>query len=97
MEAMLTYPHPEVLDPEGGRYGLGVVDFSETLGTNAFGHAGSALGYSAAALYLPDLGAAMAWAINTGESPPELAATLMGSVWRSMSAVVLRNLAPEGG
>ena len=97
LEAMLTYPHPEVLDPEGGRYGLGVVDFSEILGTEVFGHAGSALGYSAAALYLPDLGVAIAWAINTGESPPELAGTLMASVWRSVSAVVLRNLAPEGG
>jgi len=96
LEAMLTYPQPEELDPEGGRYGLGVVDFSEILGADVFGHAGSALGYSAAALYLPEYGVAMAWAINTGESPSELANALMGRVWRSMSGVVFRHLAPEG-
>jgi D-alanyl-D-alanine carboxypeptidase len=95
LEAMLTYPHPQGLDPEGGRYGLGVVDFSEILGANVIGHAGSALGYSAAALYLPDHGVAMAWAINTGESPSELANTLMGGVWRSLSSVVFQHLVPE--
>jgi D-alanyl-D-alanine carboxypeptidase len=91
---MLTYPDPEVLDPEGGRYGLGVVDFSGVLGSEVYGHAGSALGYSAAALFLPDHGVAMAWAMNTGESPPELANTLMGNVWASVSSVLFRHLGP---
>jgi hypothetical protein len=91
---MLTYPDPPELDPEGARYGLGVVDFSEILGADVFGHAGSALGYSAAALYLPEYGVAMAWAINTGESPPELAGTLMGRVWRALSSVLFQHLAP---
>ena len=94
LEAMLTFPEPAELDPEGGRYGLGVVGFSEILGRNVIGHAGSALGYSAAALYLPDFGVGMAWAINTGESPPELANTLMGNVWRSLSSVISKNLGP---
>jgi D-alanyl-D-alanine carboxypeptidase len=97
LEAMLTYPQPEELDPEGGRYGLGVVDFSEILGTNVVGHAGSALGYSAAALFLPDYGVALAWAVNTGESPTELANAIMSGVWRSLSSVVLQHLEPQGG
>ena len=92
LEAMLTYPQPERLDPEGGKYGLGVVDFSEILGTNVIGHAGSALGYSAAALYMPDHGVAIAWAINTGESPRELANAIMGNAWRGLSTVVLEHL-----
>lgn len=96
LEAMLTFPDLAELDPEGGRYGLGVVDFSEILGRNVIGHAGSALGYSAAALYLRDSGVAMAWAINTGESPPELADTLMGNVWRSLSSVIFQNLGSGG-
>jgi len=94
LDAMLTYPDPEELDPEGGRYGLGVVDYSGVLGEKVYGHAGSALGFSAAALYLSDYGVAMAWAINTGESRSELANTLMANVWRSLSSVVIRNLSP---
>jgi len=92
LEAMLSVPDSVEFDPEGGRYGLGVVDFSGILGWNVLGHAGSALGYSAAALYLPDPGVVMAWAINTGESPPELANTLMGTVWRSLSSVIFQHL-----
>jgi len=92
LEAMLSFPDSVGLDPEGGRYGLGVVDFSGILGRNVLGHAGSALGYSAAALYLPDSGVVMAWAVNTGESPPELANTIMGIVWHSLSSVIFQNL-----
>lgn len=92
LDAMLTYPEPDELDPEGARYGLGVVDFSRILGMNVIGHAGSALGYSAAALYLQDYGVAVAWAINTGESPTDLADAIMGRVWREFSSVVRQNL-----
>lgn len=82
----------ESLNHGRGEYDLGVVDFSGILGWNVLGHAGSALGYSAAALYLPDSGVVMAWAVNTGESPPELANTIMGIVWRSLSSVIFQNL-----
>jgi hypothetical protein len=71
-----------------------VAYFSGSLGSKVYGHAGSALGYSAAALFLPDHGVAMAWAMNAGESPPELASTLMGNVWDSLSSVVFRHLGP---
>ena len=52
LAAMLSFPEDVLPDPEGARYGLGVVDYSETLGVQALGHGGSSLGYSAAALYL---------------------------------------------
>jgi D-alanyl-D-alanine carboxypeptidase len=94
LEAMLTFPDTPELDPDGDRYGLGVVGFSERLGVQVIGHAGSALGYSAAALYLPEYGAALAWAINTGESPADLAATLMGRTWTSLLAVLRTELTP---
>ena len=37
----------------------------------------------------PDI--ALAWAINTGESPPELAAGLMQKTWSALSQVLLGN------
>jgi D-alanyl-D-alanine carboxypeptidase len=88
LQEMLTIPETTLPDPEGRRYGLGVVDFSEVLGTNVIGHGGSSLGYSAAALYLPEYGISLAWSINTGESPRELANELMGNTWTSLSQVL---------
>lgn len=92
MEEMLTIPDVSETDPEGGLYGLGVVDYSEVLGMKVIGHGGSSLGYSAAALYLPEYGASLAWTINTGESPTELAESLMGNTWSSLSEVLQANL-----
>lgn len=93
--AMLTYPQVTRRDPEGGIYGLGVVDYSDILGMRVFGHGGSALGYSAGALYLPDYRASVAWTINTGESPVELADQLMGWTWSALSDVIQVNQTPE--
>jgi CubicO group peptidase (beta-lactamase class C family) len=92
MEEMLTYPETELGDPGGGLYGLGVVDYQAVLGMPAIGHGGSALGYSAAALYLPEDGISVAWLINTGESPPELAGQMMGDTWSVFSEALKRNL-----
>lgn len=91
LREMLTIPETTLSDPEGGRYGLGVVDFSEILGTNVIGHGGSSLGYSAAALYLPEYGISLAWSINTGESPRLLADELMGNTWTSLSQVLFEH------
>jgi D-alanyl-D-alanine carboxypeptidase len=87
LREMLTIPETTLPDPEGGRYGLGVVDFSEILGTRVIGHGGSSLGYSAGALYLPEYGLSVAWSINTGESPRGLADNLMQSTWSNLSHV----------
>jgi D-alanyl-D-alanine carboxypeptidase len=86
---MRTIPAVQAYDPEGGLYGLGLVDFSGIVGHPVFGHGGSALGYSAAALYLPEEKIALAWAINTGESPPDLAANLMAHTWSALSDVLI--------
>ena len=91
---MLSFPDTALPDPEGGRYGLGIVDFSDVLGENVIGHGGSALGYSAAALYLPDEGISLAWAINTGESPRELADSLMMNTWEALSGVIISHCFP---
>ena len=91
LEAMLTYPQTAQRDPEGGRYGLGVVDYAEILGVQAIGHAGSALGYAGAAVYLPDYDVTIAWLINTGESPPALASQMMGSSWKALFEVIREN------
>ncbi len=88
---MLTYPDVTILDPDGGVYGLGVVDYTQVLGLKAIGHGGSSLGYSAAALYLPEYGASVAWAINTGEGPPELASQIMSDTWTGLSEVIQLN------
>lgn len=85
---MLAVPESALPDPEGGRYGLGVVDFSKIVGVPVIGHGGSALGYSAAALYLPEKEIALAWSINTGESPPELANELMNNTVDAFSQVL---------
>lgn len=89
LHQMYTRPETAVPDPEGGKYGLGVADFDDGLGLHAIGHAGSSLGYSAAALYLPDRAITLAWAINTGESPRELAERLMRRTWSELSRVLL--------
>jgi D-alanyl-D-alanine carboxypeptidase len=89
LQQMLAIPETELGDPEGGKYGLGVVDFSDILGVPVIGHGGSALGYSAAALYLPEQEIALAWSINTGESPPELANELMNNMWTALSEVLI--------
>lgn len=88
LKEMLAYPEVTRRDPEGGVYGLGVVDFTDRLGVPVLGHGGSSLGYSAAALYLPQSGNSVAWLINTGESPRELADRLMSHVWSSLLAVL---------
>lgn len=88
LKEMLAYPEVTRRDPEGGVYGLGVVDFTDRLGVPVLGHGGSSLGYSAAALYLPQSGTSVAWLINTGESPRELADRLMSHVWSSLLAVL---------
>ncbi len=89
LQQMLAIPETELGDPEGGKYGLGVVDFSNILGVPVIGHGGSALGYSAAALYLPEQDIALAWSINSGESPPELANELMNNTWTALSEVLI--------
>ena len=91
LREMLTIPETTLPDPEGGRYGLGVVDFSEILGTRAIGHGGSSLGYSAGALYLPEYGLSVAWSINTGESPRGLADKLMQNTWSNLSQVLFEH------
>ena len=65
-----------------------MVDYSGILGTRAIGHAGSAVGYSAALLYFPEHGVSLAWLVNTGEGPTELADDLMGAVWSALSRVL---------
>jgi len=58
---------------------------------HAIGHGGSSLGYSAAAIYLPEFSTSVVWLINTGESPPELAGQIMGHFWSSISDVIVQN------
>lgn len=89
LKEMLHIPSGLRPDPEGGRYGLGIVDFSEFLDVHAIGHGGSSLGYSAAALYLPDYDVSVAWSINTGEGPRTLADRLMQRTWIRLSQVLL--------
>jgi D-alanyl-D-alanine carboxypeptidase len=91
---MLTYPQVTLRDPEGGIYGLGVVDYSDMLDTQVYGHLGSSLGYTAAALYLPEYGVSVAWLINTGESPVELAGYMMFDTWSALSDVIRTNREP---
>jgi D-alanyl-D-alanine carboxypeptidase len=91
LEEMLTYPEVSLRDPEGGIYGLGVVDYTYINGTQVFGHLGSSLGYSAAALYLPEYGISVAWLINTGQSPVELAGYMMFDIWSALSDIFRTN------
>jgi len=96
LREMTTFPAVAVPDPEGRRYGLGIVDFTdEDVGMRVFGHGGSALGFCAFALYLPDYGATVAWVANTGESPQALAADIMGHTWKAISDVLRANLDPQ--
>jgi D-alanyl-D-alanine carboxypeptidase len=88
---MLTIPEADQRDPEGGLYGLGVVDYSNILDEQAIGHLGSSLGYTAAALYLPEYEVSVAWLINTGQSPHDLAARLMRETWSSVIKLVKNN------
>lgn len=87
-EEMLAFPETTLPDPEGGLYGLGVIDFTERLGVPVLGHGGSSLGYSAAALYLPEYSISIAWLVNTGENPPELANQIMSDTWSSLYKVI---------
>jgi D-alanyl-D-alanine carboxypeptidase len=91
LQEMLEVPETQLADREGGKYGLGVVDFSEILGTRVIGHGGSTLGYSAAALYLPEFGISLVGAINTGESPERLANDLLTATWSELSRVIFKN------
>lgn len=88
---MLTYPETTLRDPDGDSYGLGVVDYRDRLGTQAYGHSGSSLGYSAAALYLPEYNTSVAWLINTGESPVELSGYMMFDTWSALSRLIRLN------
>ncbi len=88
---MLTFPETTLSNPDGGKYGLGVIDFTDILRTHVIGHGGSALGYSAAALYMPEYGISVAWLINTGESPWQLAGQMMGDIWAALSDVIVEN------
>lgn len=88
---MLTIPETTLSDPEGASYGLGMVDYSARLRTRVYGHLGSSLGYSAAALYLPDYNASVAWMINTGESPVDLSGFMMFDTWSALSRVIRMN------
>jgi len=98
LKEMLAIPEDALPDPEGGSYGLGIIDLSEVLGVQAIGHGGSTLGYSAAAVYLPDLSVSLAWAINTGESPRTLADALMRNTWSRLSQTLFEHLSqvPQG-
>ncbi len=88
---MLTYPETTLRDPDGGMYGLGVVDYRKILGAQVYGHLGSSLGYSAAALYMPEYNVSMAWSINTGQSPVELSGYMMHDTWSALSKVFRKN------
>jgi len=88
---MLTIPENTVLDPEGGLYGLGTIDFIDRLGMHTQGHSGSSLGYCGLALYLPEYGVSLAILINTGESPAELAGYMLGDTWSGFKAVIQEN------
>ncbi len=88
LHEMITFPEVAIMDPGGNKYGLGVVDYSDILGVSAIGHGGSSLGYSAAALFLPEQNISIAWMINTGENPVELANQLMSDTWRSLYTVI---------
>ena len=91
LKEMLTVPEDALPDPQGGSYGLGIIDLSGVLEANAIGHGGSTLGYSAAAVYLPDLGVSLAWAVNSGESPRTLADGLMRSTWSRLSQTLFEH------
>lgn len=86
MAEMLTYPETKRRGPDTYNMGLGVIDYSEYLGMQALGHGGSALGYTASVLYLPESGISLAYLINTGESPHELANRL----WFDTRSALLR-------
>jgi D-alanyl-D-alanine carboxypeptidase len=88
---MLTYPEVTLRDPEGNIYGIGVVDYTDRLGEKVYGHLGSSLGYSAAALYKPEYNTSIAWLINTGESPVELSGYMMFDTWTELSGVIRSN------
>jgi D-alanyl-D-alanine carboxypeptidase len=88
---MLTYPETTLRDPDGDVFGLGVVDYTDRLGTQVFGHLGSSLGYTAAALYLPEYDISVAWLINTGQSPMELSGYMMFDTWSALSDVIMLN------
>lgn len=90
-EEMLAIPETTLPDPEGELYGLGVIDFTDRLGVPVLGHGGSSLGYSAAALYLPEYGISIAWLVNTGENPPELAGQIMAEIWFSLFEVISKH------
>jgi D-alanyl-D-alanine carboxypeptidase len=88
---MLTYPETVLRDPDGARYGLGIVDYTDLVDMHAVGHLGSSLGYLAAALYLPEYNISVAWLINRGESPLDLAYQIMGNTWSALSDVIRTN------
>jgi len=92
LEQMLTFPEVADPDPEGMQYGLGVIDLTDWMDIPTIGHTGSAPGYTAAALYMPDLGVSAAVTINTGESPPDLGGSLLSHAWTRLSRVIAAQL-----
>lgn len=85
---MLTYQETELSDPDGLTLGLGVADYSDILDMQVLQHGGPALGYSAAALYLPDFGISVAWLLDIGYSLHDLASSLMSRTWAELSDVI---------
>lgn len=77
----MSFPSPNVVDPGGLNFGLGITDFSQVFDVEAIGHGGSSLGYKAAALYFPETGTSLALMINTGEAPERVAGEIMMAIW----------------
>jgi D-alanyl-D-alanine carboxypeptidase len=94
LDKMLTFYRPTIDpgEPTVSGYGLGVADFSEFLGVQAYGHGGSHFGYTTAALYLPEHGIIICWLINTGADSAAPVDAMMGSIWLSLSEVVLSHM-----
>ena len=91
LTGMITIPETTLRDPEGGLYGLGMIDFIDRLGMHTQGHSSSSLGYCGLALYLPEYGVSLAILINTGESPADLAGYMLGDTWSGFKAVIREN------
>ncbi len=84
LEQMLTFHSPTPGEPLIAGYGLGAARFSPeiTNGLEIWGHLGSALGYKAACLYLPEYGVSMGIATNTGSEE-----TIMGVTYDLLNIV----------
>jgi D-alanyl-D-alanine carboxypeptidase len=90
---MLTYPEVPYPDPQGVMFGLGVQNYTNFLQRQqVFGHTGWGLGYSSAALYLPEYGISLTWFINTGHPHGELSGyNILIETWSLFSSVLENN------